>query len=87
MLHGPVVNLNGATRESLLKQHMEVAAAARALYRALADAGPHGRDYQTAAPGAWSKDAAYHSEMIGQVDRIERTYQRIAERLATEDGA
>ena len=85
-LYGPIVNLNGATRESLLKQHADVMKAAADLYRAMCTAAPHGRDYQTAAAGAYSNDDAVFREMLLRVDQIERTYRRVAERLATEEG-
>lgn len=84
-MNGPIVNLNGASCESLLKAHMDVAHAAGQLAQALAEAAPHGRDYQTE-----STDSRYRSDrddfinLVRQVDSIEKTYRRIAERLATE---
>ena len=43
----PVHNLNGTGIEDLLRQHWAVMEATRALKKALAEAAPHGRDYQT----------------------------------------
>lgn len=42
----PIVNLNGTSKEELVKQQMAVWKAAETLYLALAEAAPHGRDYQ-----------------------------------------
>lgn len=43
----PRINLNGTSREELIEQQKAVMQAADELYRALAKAQPHGRDYQT----------------------------------------
>lgn len=56
----PTININGTSPEELLKQHRSVLAAIDMVQRAMAEASPHGRDYQTrhaevymAARDAW----------------------------------
>ena len=83
-LHGPVVNLNGAERQSLIDQHIAVARAADDLLKALGQAFPHGRDYQTARPGLNAFDRNLWEGYLHSVDEIQKNYQRVAERLATE---
>lgn len=84
-MHGPYVNLNGASRESLIEAHMAVIKAARDLRQALANAAPHGRDYQTAPDGyIYPDDRNQWACFTGNVSEIEQTYQGIAERLSME---
>ena len=57
----PQVNLNGTSREALVDQQRDVLDALRKLYEAMAEASPHGRDYQfrpeeyLAAREAWDE--------------------------------
>ena len=53
----PTVNLNGTDYESLLNQWKTVMEAANRLNEALAEATPHGRDYQI------NSDPAYDLEL------------------------
>lgn len=46
----PVVNLNGATKESLINQHLTVLHHLRIAAKAMHEAFPHGRDFQTLSP-------------------------------------
>lgn len=41
------VNLNGATKQSLVEGYLKILNAIRVLDAAMADAQPHGRDYQS----------------------------------------
>lgn len=81
---GPVVNLNGTDRKTLIDQHAKVAEAASALMTALADAFPNGRDYQTSAPDNERRTRAAHTLAIAWADETRRNWQSVAERLATE---
>lgn len=48
----PTINLNGTDAKQLLDQQVEVWRAIDTLQKAMADAAPHGRDYQT-RPGEY----------------------------------
>lgn len=86
MLNGPIVNLNGASRDSLIKQHLAVSEAAEDLLRRVRQAMPHGRDYQTAPVPAVDYDRDRHEweRMARNIDEVLQTYRKITERLATE---
>lgn len=49
-------NLNGTSTSMLIQQREQVLEAINTLNTALRAAWPHGRDYQLAAPFAWSED-------------------------------
>jgi hypothetical protein len=86
MLNGPIVNLNGAMRDSLIKQHHAVSDAAEDLLRRMRQAMPHGRDYQTARPPVtYQSDRDEWERMARNVDEVLQAYRRITERLATEE--
>lgn len=82
--NGPVVNLNGASRESLIEQHKAVVDAAETLLKALGSAFPHGRDYQTAHPIVQSGDRDVWEDNMTLVNNIRRDYEKITERLVVE---
>lgn len=84
-MNGPIVNLNGATRESLISQYVAVRDAADALLKALGEAFPHGRDYQTAHPGTWEGDRKAWENYCRSVATIAGAYRTVAERLALEE--
>lgn len=84
--YGPVVNLNGTDRQTLIEQHAKVAETASALMDALANAYPNGRDYQTSAPDNFPRSQAAATLAIQWADEIRREWQSVAERLATEKG-
>jgi sugar/nucleoside kinase (ribokinase family) len=86
-MYGPRVNLNGASRESLLAQHMSVRDCADQLMNALRAAAPHGRDYQTDPNPEFSyrNDRDAWDNHLTAVLAIWKDYDRIAVRIATED--
>jgi uncharacterized protein YqgV (UPF0045/DUF77 family) len=51
----PQINLNGSTRKSLVEQQCDVLAAIRELQKAMQEASPNGRDYQTAPMGTFNR--------------------------------
>ena len=55
MIQTPYPNPNGITPKELLKQQMDVMSALITAIEKLRQAGPNGRDYQTAPPGALCK--------------------------------
>jgi hypothetical protein len=55
----PVVNLNGSPSANLIRDRMEVCNHLRAAFDAMANAAPHGRDYQhLIRVGDWSEHHA-----------------------------
>lgn len=83
-MHGPFVNINGTSREALVKQASDVIDAAKALLDALGQACPHGRDYQTAPVGSCNLDRRQWEQWVAHVAHIHTTYRQIGERLVTE---
>jgi len=66
----PVVNMNGASRESLVEARCKAAEALRVAMEALSACHPHGRDYQTAAPGEYEIARARHAARFGFLDKL-----------------
>lgn len=82
LFKGPYVNLNGASRESLIQQHADVASAAESLIQALGRAAPHGRDYQTQMrSNAYNYDRSVWETYLQQVRDIHTEYRGVVERL------
>jgi hypothetical protein len=82
--HGPFVNLNGASRESLIEQHRRVLDAAGDLLKALGDAFPHGRDYQTAPALQHRLDQQVWEDNMTVINNLRKDYEKIAVRLTNE---
>jgi hypothetical protein len=51
----PLINLNGSPRKMLVEQQCDVLAAIRELQKAMQEASPNGRDYQTAPMGTFNR--------------------------------
>lgn len=64
----PQVNLNGSPGGRLVEQQVKVLNALYRLEEALAEASPHGRDYQTLPEGAYqqARDAWAERRMLAQ---------------------
>ena len=78
---GPFVNLNGTSREELIKQAFDVSSAAETLIQALRDAAPHGRDYQTASPEKYKHDRAIWELQLKTIHSLHEDYRLQGERL------
>ena len=71
--------MNGESAENLIRHYTDVSAAARNLIAAIANAMPHGRDYQTVAGAdAYQLDREIHAEMLRKVDEINQYAQESA---------
>lgn len=81
LFKGPFVNLNGASRESLIQQHADVASAAESLIQALGRAAPHGRDYQTVGVDAYKHDRAIWEGYVQSTRNVFDEYRGVVERL------
>lgn len=78
MLIAPTVNLNGTSYESLLDDARGVLDALRELDRVLAEAAPHGRDYQTAPEGTYQHARDAWAERRELIDRMREEFRSYA---------
>jgi hypothetical protein len=77
----PIVNLNGTSREELVKQAFDVSSAAETLIQKLGLAAPHGRDYQTVGNKAYQRDRELWEKFVGNVRDIFDAYRNTGETL------
>jgi hypothetical protein len=86
LLLGPYVNLNGASRKSLIEQSRAVMAAAHTLMLALSQAAPHGRDYQTRPhDGDYRHDREVWEQYRHHVGNIISDYEATITRLINKE--
>jgi len=79
----PTVHLNGSSREDLIAQWKAVYQAADALYAALANACPHGRDYYVSKmPDAINVATRAHAERFADVRAVYEDAEEILGHLA-----
>jgi hypothetical protein len=74
----PLVNNNGTSKKALMDQLLAVYEAGRAMEKALAEASPHGRDYQTAPPGAYQTARKQHEDRAKRVSSVLKEIEDIA---------
>ena len=74
----PIVNMNGSSQEELLEQVMAAKEAVAIAMKALAEATPHGRDYQTAPAGAYTVARGQHNVRFGKLVDVYEELQAIA---------
>ena len=82
MIQTPQLNSNGTTPKELLKQQMDVMSALITAIEKLRQAGPNGRDYQTAPPGALFKAQAEHAARLKHLEIVMRELDQIAQHIA-----
>lgn len=80
----PTVNLNGDRREELVRQLLAARVALQAAAAAVAEAMPHGRNYQGGTPGQYSTDRAEAEENIRVLRGMAEQYYQDAIRLVEE---
>ena len=74
----PIVNMNGTSQEVLLEQVMAAKEAVAIAMKALAEAIPHGRDYQTAPDGAYTVARGQHKVRYGKLVDVYEELEAIA---------
>ena len=81
-LQAPQVNNNGTSKKELMEQLIAVAHAGREMEKALSNAAPHGRDYQTLKPGAfqvarkqWEDRAKRISSVMDEIEELAMAIQ------------
>ena len=79
----PLVNMNGTSREALIAQHLDGAAAMRHAHEAMRESVPHGRDHPRMADGTDTMAAArrQHQAWVDAITRIAIEMEQVAERL------
>ena len=66
----PLVNLNGASRESLVCARVAARLAVKEAMQALSECAPNGRDYQTAKPGRYEAARKLYTERFAFLDKL-----------------
>jgi len=74
----PIVNMNGTSQEVLLEQVMAAKEAVAIAMKALAEATPHGRDYQTAPAGAYAVARGQHNARMNKLSDVYEDLETIA---------
>jgi len=70
MTTAPIVNINGSSKQSLLKDHYEAYKAIENAINKLSVCSPHGRDYQISPAGDYGKARQEHYARMKQLDII-----------------
>jgi hypothetical protein len=65
----PIVNLNGTSRDDLVKMRIEARRAIHEALRALQELSPHGRDY-IGNRDAWKRDSDIYCERFRILDAM-----------------
>ena len=66
----PIVNLNGATKESLVEARLTARVAVQEAMKALSECSPNGRDYQTAPRGEYEIARNRYVERFAYLARL-----------------
>ena len=74
----PYINLNGASRESLLKDRMKAKKAIGIAIDEVRKCWPHGRDYQTAPHGAFDAAHNKYTKYLNTLQSIENELRKEA---------
>jgi hypothetical protein len=78
----PRLNLNGTSADELLSQIDSAIFALNKAATAMREAAPHGRDYQTIAPGAYSDARQEHEERLSRIATLIGEYKAIYKNIA-----
>jgi hypothetical protein len=65
----PIVNINGTSRDELVKMRIEARRAIHEALRALQELSPHGRDY-IGNRDAWKRDSDIYCERFRTLDAM-----------------
>ena len=79
-LQKPIVNLNGATRQELIKEHLDILNALHNARIIMQARRPHGRDYQT-KPELYDLARNAFEERIAAIQVMEREFEAVAMKL------
>lgn len=74
----PQVNINGTSKDALLKQSMKAYHAVTAAVEALCEGAPHGRDYQTLPAGSYEQARAEHYLRLSKLESVKAELEAFA---------
>lgn len=77
-LQAPQVNNNGTSKKDLMEQLIAVNHAGREMEKALSDAAPHGRDYQTLKPGAFQMARKQWEDRAERIHSVMKEIEELA---------
>jgi hypothetical protein len=77
----PQININGTERKDLLHDYMAARRALQLAVEALSACSPHGRDYQTAEPGAFYAAQREHADRLVKVRSVMAEIETLAEHV------
>lgn len=77
----PTVNLNGTSRQELVKQQLDAWHALEAAMTAMKAAAPHGRDYQTDDAVTFRVARFEHGRRLQAIVTLMSEYQQMAEAI------
>jgi hypothetical protein len=75
----PTIHLNGSSKDDLFDKYMTALAAVEAAIDALAQAGPHGRDYYPQGDDAFREARAEHEARLRQLNNVSRELMILAD--------
>ena len=74
----PVLNMNGASAKSLIDAYVKAIQALDEAATKLAACAPHGRDFQTAKPGAYEQARTQHTERARSIENMRNDLESLA---------
>lgn len=80
----PIVNINGTSRDDLVKMRIEARRAIHEALRALQELSPHGRDY-IGDRDAWKRDSDIYCERFRILDAMSNDLLDEAAKLIEDD--
>lgn len=78
----PMIHLNGSSRERLLEQQTDAAAALREALEALVEASPNGRDYYPQGSGAVQAAMREHEDRLRRIQSVLCEIEALAEAIS-----
>ena len=78
----PTVNLNGTSASALLAGYVKALEALQLATEAVQQTQPHGRDYQTLEPAAFTEAALQHRQRLYALATVRDELQALAEHVA-----
>lgn len=82
----PLIHTNGTHPDELIQQQREIKLAASILYKALADACPHARDYYPLGNDIAAKAYEEHKQRLIAVAQIKQDADRTISRIYRQTG-
>lgn len=78
----PTIHINGSSRETLMKDHLDALHALRKAQAALAAIGPNGRDYYPQGADAILEAQLEHQARWAAIQKVIQEIEQIAEAIS-----